>query len=243
MSDRRPSEHGEQLPMPRSAAGTLRPEDLGAHGPVTAPYVWRRGDLVVATKMLDHGFDSRELDLLRVARWAHDLGKQSWSVEATSYTPLSGEELTRSLLRTAEGAAGLPCASSGVLHGLAPVITGGTELSSLRRVIAHLGAGKTASLVAALMGQLHRDVHEALHDGLGPTESKRISDTATTLSALLVDIVQRRLNGSVKHFVELLVVPLSESSPCGLLRLAAPRVPRAPGAGLILSPSKFALVA
>lgn len=232
--------------MPRSAAGTLRPEDLGSHGPATAPYDWRRGDLVVTTKMLDHGFDSRELDLLRVARWAHDLGKQSWSVdatEATSYTRLSGEELTRSLLRTAEESAGLPCASSGVLHGLAPVITGGTELSSLSRVITHLGAGKTASLVAALMGQLHRDVHEALHDGLGPTESKRISDTATTLSALLVDIVQRRLNGSVKHFVELLVVPLSESSPCGLLRLAAPRVPRAPGAGLILGPSKFALAA
>lgn len=233
--------------MSWSTARAIRPEDHGIHPPMLSLDGWQHGDLVMATRIVGHGFDGVELDLLRTASWAHDLGKR-WLVEAKATprnTSLRGEKLARSLLRTAEETAGFPCASSGLLHGLGPALTGETKLSTLRNVVTQLGAGKTASLVAALMGQLHRDVHEALHDELGPAgvESKHISDTAITLSTLLVEIVQRRLNGSVKHFVHLVVVPLSESSPCGLLRLAAPRVPRAPGAGLIPGPNKYALAA
>jgi len=215
--------------------------------------VWQIAHLLRATKMLDHGFDATDTAVLLRAAWtAHDLGKR-WSVEAKSpprSTPSQDEEFTRSLLRTAEETTEFPCVSSGLLNGLGPtpvVITGEAQLSALRHGVAHavMGGGKTWAALDQLMGQLDEDFHRVQRDGRRPTraECERLTDTALTLSALLLAIVQRRLNDFVKHFVELVVVPLSGSSPCGLLRLAARRVPRAPGVGLLPGPSKFALVA
>lgn len=238
--------------MPWPTAGILRPEDLDVHAPVTPPYLARQHDLVVATNMLDHGVDVREVDLLRVASLAHDMGKL-WIVEAKHTqrsTLLHGEELTRSLLRTAEEIVGFPCVSAGLLHGLATshdVINGQHRIAVLRDLVVHLspGLGKSASLACALMERLRQGFDDANRDGRATTRTEiaRLTDAAIRLSGLLRSIVQRRLDSHAEHFAEPIAAPLTESSPCGVLRLAARRVPRAPGGGLIPGPSKFALAA
>ncbi|MFJ6635778.1 hypothetical protein ACIQMR_30925 [Streptomyces sp. NPDC091376] len=223
------------------------------------PYIERQHDLVLATTMMTVGFGEPKIDGLLFAAGArlHDLQKV-WLFQAKAWAPssdLGGEDLTRLLLRTAEETAGLPCVSSGLLHRLEPtpppvgpmsVIDGQHRLSALRTIVHHtMGSGKSATIVFEAMGQLSRRLDEIGRDGRAPTAADfaHLADAADALSALLLSIVQRRHDGYVRRFAYLVAVPLTESSPCGVLRLAAPRVPRAPGAGLVPGLSNFALAA
>jgi hypothetical protein len=258
MSNRLPEEHGAQSLMSRLTLRMLRPEGRDVHVPVT-PHTDRRPDVVLTTNMLSVGVDVPKIDglLLTAGARLHDLQKV-WLFQAKSCAPssdLGSEELTRLLLRTAEETAGLPCVSSGLLHSLEPtpppvgpmyVIDGQHRLSALRTTVHHtMGSGKSATIVFEAMGQLSRRLGEIGRDGRAPTAADfaHLADAAEALSALLLSILQRRHDGYVKRFAYLVAVALTESSPCGVLRLAAPRVPRAPGAGQVPGPSNFALAA
>ncbi|MFB6525406.1 hypothetical protein [Streptomyces sp. NPDC056399] len=234
----------------------LQTKGFGACAPVTDHEP--QPDLVVSSNMLTVGVDVPQIDGLLLTTGSHLKHlKKFWLFQAKrcSSSRLSGEELTRRLLRTAEEAAGFPCVASGLLHRLesAPgstiplrVADGQNRLSALKGIVWHAaGSGKSATLVFEAMGQLSRRLDEFSGGGRAPTSAElaRLADAAGALATLLLDVVQHRLDGSARRFVHLLAVPLTESSPCGLLRLAAPRVPRAPGAVLKPGSSNFALAA
>lgn len=234
---------------------SLRPEDVGLPREMP-PYITRSHDVLLATKMVSHGFDRSRLGLLHgaVAR-LHDLAELPWVIEeASSSSPLSRGDVARLLLRTAEEASGIPCSTSGLLHGIAPkqtipllVMTDGCHrLSELNQVLYHAqGSGKTRTLVTNLVRRLNQRLGRLSRAGHVPTttEIAHVADAAQALSALLLDLAQRLLTGCVKCFGHLVVAPPHESSPCGILRLAVPLVPRAPGAGQLPSPFKFTLAA
>jgi hypothetical protein len=212
-------------------------------------------DLLLTTNMVSVGIDQSRLGLLHTASaHLHDLGK-FWLIEPKTYSRRSpDEDVVRILLHTAEEVSGIPCSASGLLLGLDPtpapvplVMTDGihrlVELKSVLHTTA--GSGKTASVVIDLvdtltqrMGRLNRAGHDVTTAELG-----HIADTAYALSALLLDLVQRLLTGYVRFFGRLVAVPPNGSSPCGVLRLAAPLVPRAPGAGQVPGPTEIALAA
>ncbi|MCZ0978684.1 hypothetical protein O1L60_03990 [Streptomyces diastatochromogenes] len=233
----------------------LQPKGFDAH-PVTD--IEPQLDIVVSTNMLTVGIDEPKIDglLLRAESQLKHLQKV-WLFQAKtrSSSSLPGEELTRRLLRTAEEATGFPCATSWALHALEPVplavdplllLDGQQRLAALEHITWHTaGSGKSATIAFEAMEHLSRRLDEISGAGRTPTSTElaRLAEAAGALSRLLLDIVQRRLDGSAKHVVHLLTVQLTESSPCGLLRLAAPRVPRAPGTGLKPAPSRFALAA
>lgn len=256
VSDQPAGERGNQSPWLSAwamALQMLQTRGFDAH-PVTD--IEPQLDFVVSTNMLTVGFDEPKIDgvLLGAESWLKHLQKV-WLFQAkTRSSPsLPGEGLTRRLLRTAEEAAGFPCATSWALHALEPatlavdpllLLDGQQRLAALKHITWHTaGSGKSATIAFEAMEQLSRRLDEISGAGRTPTSTEfaRLADAAGALSTLLLDVVQHRLDGSAKHIAHLLTVPLTESSPCGLLRLAAPRVPRAPGAGLKPALSKFAL--
>lgn len=258
VSDQPAGERGDQFPWLSAwemALRILQPKGFDAH-PVTG--IEPQLDIVVSTNMLTVGFDEPKIDglLLKAESQLKHLQK-IWLFQAKtrSSSRLPGEELTRRLLRTAEESAGFPCATSWALHALEPVplaaeplllLDGQQRLAALEHITWHTASsGKSATIAFEAMEYLSRRLDEISGAGRTPTSTElaRLADAAGALSMLLLDIVQHRLDCSAKHVAYLFTVPLTESSPCGLLRLAAPRVPRAPGAGWKSDPSKFALAA
>ncbi|MFF9346651.1 hypothetical protein [Streptomyces sp. NPDC014734] len=212
------------------------------------------------SSLLAPGVLSREIQLRRVGVLhsailrLRDLATNPWLiVEPTTFSSLpEGLDIARVLLRTAEGASGIPCSTSGLLHtsGPAPMTTprarfdGQHQLSSVKSILWHAaGSGKTETFVLRLVDQLTQQVSRLNRHGHRPTAAELggIADAAHALSTLLLALAQRLLTGCVQFFAHLVTVPRTESSPCGLSRLAAPCVPRAPGMGLASGPNKFAL--
>ncbi|MDT0459149.1 hypothetical protein RM550_26110 [Streptomyces sp. DSM 41527] len=167
--------------------------------------------------------------------------------------PPRDEELTRFLLCTAEqeDASGIPCSVSGLVWGLAPtplpfVMTDGQHRYGI--LVAPFrpatGSGKTQTYLD-LLERLSARIGRLCQRGHVPTAAdfRGVADAAHELSALLLGLVQRLLDGCAKFVGRLVAVPPSASSPCGVLRLAASLVPRAPGAGPIPAPTEFALAA
>ncbi|WP_346136413.1 hypothetical protein [Streptomyces carpaticus] len=198
--------------------------------------------------------DVPPLGVLRSA----DLVLNGMVIEAKTFArrlgPQSPEAVARLVLRSAEEHSVIPCSVSGPLHGLDPappstelLIDGQHRLSAVETgVRLAAGTGKTAVVLAHLLKSLAQRIGRLNRDGQVPTESDfaRVADDALTLSKLLLGLVQNLLTGCVKVFKHLIAVPPNESSPCGVLRLAVRRVPRAPGvggAGRFISPIGFPL--
>ncbi|MGW7292862.1 hypothetical protein ACWGIB_10805 [Streptomyces xiamenensis] len=239
MTERLPSEPNERArAMEASVAAApqrLRPS-LISWADIAPRGHFRLGDLLSADDVMRY-----------LVIEAKDIARRS--------RPRSREYAGRIVLRTAEKGSGIPCSVSGLLYGLSPtprppielLIDGQHRLSVVEAEVRHAaGSGKTAIAVARLfktltqrMGRLNRNGHVPTADDL-----VRIADEAQALSRLLLDLVQNLLTGCVKVFKHLIAVPPNESSPCGVLRLAVRRVPRAPGvggAGRFISPIGFAL--
>ncbi|MFI9752317.1 hypothetical protein [Streptomyces collinus] len=145
------------------------------------------------------------------------------------------KELTLLLLRTAEESLGFPSITSGLIQGLEPTsppvqLWHGYEnrievLSGL--VYSALGGGKTVAALTTLLqraGRMNRAER-------GQTASllPRLINNTETLRKFLQALTQGFLSGGVQHIACLIAAPPHESSPCGVLRLAAPIVPGAPG--------------
>ncbi|AXE88622.1 hypothetical protein [Streptomyces sp. Go-475] len=255
MNHRPPSEPAARFRAPDwPQPGPLCPEDAELSTEMLRFFNMGQ-DLLLTTNMVSVGIDQSRLGLLHTASaHLHDLGK-FWLVEPKTYSRRSpGEDVARILLRTAEEISGIPCSASGLLLGLNPtpapvplVVTDGihrlVELKSALHMAA--GSGKTANFVINLVDRLTQRMGRLSRFGHDPTTAElgHIANAAYALSALLLDLVQRLLAGYVRFFGRLVAVPPNESSPCGLLRLAAPRVPRAPGVGQVPGPTEFALAA
>ncbi|MGW0857073.1 hypothetical protein [Streptomyces sp. NPDC002690] len=212
-------------------------------------------DLILATSMLSHGVDIDRVGALNLASARLSDWGQFWAFQAknSSNSPKS-EDVARLLLRTAEETLGLPSSTSGLLHGLADapppaqqyVADGQHRLAGLESIVWHsAGAGKTATFIIDLIDQFSHRLDDLSRGGHVPNwaELRHLADAASALSGLLLVLAQRLLMGGGKFFDHLAAVPPNESSPCGVLRLAVPRVPRAPGAGPVPGPTEFTLAA
>ncbi|MFJ3780092.1 hypothetical protein ACIPX0_51405 [Streptomyces sp. NPDC090075] len=223
--------------------------------PPSDPTTEQHSSLMLATSMLSVGVDRSRVGLLHSAAVRlRELVDVPWRVVgpmANSGLP-EGLDITHVLLRTAEEASGLPCSASGLLHRPKPTLPdsgsamagGHHRLSELKSVIHHAtGSGKTATTALTLVDLLTQRMGRVNRHGHRPTaaEAGGIAEAARALSDLLLVLMQRLLTGCVGFFREVVAVPPTASSPCGLLRLAAPRVPRAPGSPHIPGPSGFAL--
>ncbi|MER6018816.1 hypothetical protein [Streptomyces anulatus] len=224
--------------------------------------------LILATNMLSVGIDRSRVGVLHSAvRRLVELAEAPWSVGGPMTRCCTSEgsdsDLARVLLRTAEEASGFPCSASGLLHEQGPLrraadapvvidvsaVTVTAEyqerVSDLTSVVRQAaGSGKTAATTFMLIDELVLLVGRASRRSR-PTiaELGSIADAAQALSAQLVLLTQRLLTGWVWVAGEVVTVPPTASSPCGLLRLAAPRVPRAPGSIQVPGPTDFALAA
>ncbi|MZD56756.1 hypothetical protein [Streptomyces sp. SID5606] len=213
--------------------------------------------MLLATSMLSVGVDLSRVGLLHsAAARLRDLADPWLIVEPKTYSRSlpEGLEIGRYLLRTAEEASGSPCSVSSLLHEQAPtpaacvpvMIDGQHRLTEVMSVIRHAaGSGKTATMVLTLADLLSQRVGRVNRHGHRPTAAELggIADAAQALSTLLLLLAQRLLTGCFEFCEEVVAVPRTASSPCGLLRLAAPRVPRAPGSIQIPGPTEFALAA
>ncbi|MET8680506.1 hypothetical protein ABZW18_23715 [Streptomyces sp. NPDC004647] len=234
---------------------TLRPEAAGVD-PEAPEYLPRHHDLVLATNMLAAGLPkgSRLGLLYGIGARLRDLGRHWVIEEEPSSRAPAAEDLTRLLLRTAEEAPGIPCSTSGLLYGLDPAppsasslaLDGQHQLLEMKDEL-HLatGSGKSWAIVAFWTERLYQRLGRLNRHGAVPTAAEvvHIADEAHALSALLLDLTQRLLTSCVKCFGHFIALPPNDSSPCGVLRLAVPRVPRAPGTSATLGPTKFALAA
>lgn len=253
VTDHPPSEPRLRVRVPEGLeVGSFRPEAVGLP-PEPSQYVNRSHDLLLMTKMVSVGVDRSRLGLLQgAAARLRDLSHLPWTIkEASGPSPLAGGDISLFLLRTSEEASGIPCGTSGLFHGLAPApastslaLDGQHRLSEVQSVLrVPTGIGKTAHFLSRLVDKLAQRLGSLSRDGCIPTLSEfaRIADDAKTLAVLLQDLTQRLLTGCIKSFGHLVSVPPNETSPCGVLRLAVPRVPRAPGVGPVPDPTEFAL--
>ncbi|MFE2423474.1 hypothetical protein [Streptomyces hokutonensis] len=144
-------------------------------------------------------------------------------------------ELTRRFLRTAEEALGIPSIASGIIQGLEPTpppvqlwhdyedrieVVNGIVYSAL-------GSGKT---FAALTTLLHRSGWMNRAERVQTTSLlPHLVNNTEVLREFLQALTQGLLCGGAKLVGCLIAVPPHESSPCGVLRLATPIVPGAPG--------------
>lgn len=221
------------------------------------PVAEQYSSLLVATNMLSVGVDRSRVGLLHSAAVRlRELVDLPWLIVgpmANSSLP-EGLDIARVLLRTAEEASGFPCSASGLLHRPEPTLAasasamagGHHRLSELKSVIHHAaGSGKTATIALTLVDLLTQRIGRVNRHGHRPTAAEvgGIADVARALSGLLLVLTQRLLTGCVGSLGEVVAVPPTASSPCGLLRLAAPRVPRAPGSPQVPGPTGFALAA
>ncbi|MFE3473867.1 hypothetical protein ACFXOI_19850 [Streptomyces bacillaris] len=223
--------------------------------------------LLLATNMLSVGIDRSRVGILHSAvRRLVELAEAPWSVVGpmpSCCAPVGrSSDLAHALLRTAEEASGFPCGVSGLMHGQgplrrafgAPVVVNFSpvtlpvayqerisDLTSEVRLAA--GSGKTAATTFMLIDELVLRVGRAHRRRPTVAELGNIVDAAQALSAQLELLTQRLLTGWVWVAGEVFAVPPTASSPCGLLRLAAPRVPRAPGPIQVPGPTEFALAA
>jgi hypothetical protein len=173
------------------------------------------------------------------------------------------EALTRLLLRTAEKDSGVPGATSGLAHGLraashrAPawIVDGQHRLASVSLTVpTATGSGKSATL-AWLIAELTFTLARARHTRAaaatrempladdGASEFLHAADQAEKLVEFLRGITQEFLSGSVRYGRYRSAVPALQSSPCGVLRLAAPIIPGAPNQGSATVPTDLALAA
>ncbi|MFH9646237.1 hypothetical protein ACH4MU_15565 [Streptomyces albidoflavus] len=220
--------------------------------------------LLLTTNMISHGIDRSRVGMLHSAIVRlRDLMDLPWTViePGTSSIRSEGRDIARDLLRTAEEALGFPCSTSGLLRRQEPTSAtgvpvvadgqhqGGAVLLDGQHRITHLksvvrlttGTGKTAAMALTLVDQLSQRIGRVNRDGRRPTPADLggIADAAQALSALLLLLAQRLLTGCFEFRGEAVSVPPTASSPCGLLRLAAPRVPRAPGSTQVPDPTGF----
>ncbi|MFD4553486.1 hypothetical protein ACFWP5_04045 [Streptomyces sp. NPDC058469] len=71
----------------------------------------------------------------------------------------------------------------------------------------------------------------------------RIIRDARALADFLLELTLYVLSGFARYFGHFAAPPPTDTSPCGVLRLTVPVIPRAPGSGPFFSPTDFALVA
>jgi hypothetical protein len=209
-------------------------------------------DLVVkvSPQIMSRGVDVTRLGtVLAVSGWLRDLARSAGS-EGNSLA--ASEDAARFLLRTSEEATGIPCSASGMLQRLSPtspldslyLLNGQHRLSAVTSLLRQAtGRGKTRVVFDLMVGQLSRRLDYLDRDGHVPTavEITHIADAAHTISVLLLDFAQHLLKGYVGARAYGIAFPVTECSPCGVLRLAAPRIPRAPGSAPVPGPVKFAL--
>ncbi len=224
--------------------------------------------LLMVTNTLSVGIDRSRVGILHSAvRRLVELAEAPWSVVGPMPRCCApeggGSDLAHVLLRTAEEASGFPCSASSLMNGQVPLrrafgapvvidfspVTVTAEyqerLSDLTSEVRQAaGSGRTAATTIMLIDELVFRVGRA-HRRSRPTVAElwTIVDAAQALSAQLALLTQRLLTGWVWVAGEVTAVPPTASSPCGLLRLAAPRVPRAPGPIQIPGPTDFALAA
>lgn len=169
--------------------------------------------------------------------------------------------LTRQLLRTVEEICGVPCITSGLLHGLNAgepsvplrVVDEAHRLSQVLEVTAATGGGKTEAALTVAEGLLQRmgRLNRAkTPSGSGPervgndaAQLMQVANDAEALAEFLREITQDCLSDTVPYVRHLVAVPPHQSSPCGVLRLAASIVPNAPGQGPTAVPANLALAA
>lgn len=181
--------------------------------------------------------------------------------------------LTRNLLHSAETDSGLPSITSPLAHGPVPAgychrsyigtwlpwvggghhgpVNGGG--ARLFPVAAPTGGGKSLTTAFVIYEALAQRTRRLGLMNLDPTAPEITEPTASELAhvvrdaerlaAFLLTLLQRLLTGVVQRFEYLVAVPPTASSPCGVLRLAVPIVPGAPGLGLFIGLTKFVLAA
>ncbi|MDQ0772894.1 hypothetical protein QF026_001360 [Streptomyces aurantiacus] len=145
------------------------------------------------------------------------------------------KELTLLLLRSAEEASSAPSITSGLIQGLEPTpppvqlwhryenrieVVNGLVYSAM-------GGGKTFAALTVLLQRAGR-VSRAEQGQTGSFLARLVNNTEV-LREFLQALTQGLLCGGAQHIECLIAVPPHESSPCGVLRLAAPIVPGAPG--------------
>lgn len=237
----------------RSAAPTV----------ILAPGLGGQGQTIAALHELVWGFDGMKGIGLsertshglawEVAEALHLWGKTTRSRRQPVPDP-TGNELAPVLLRTAEEFSGFPCLMSWLAHGLGPapasaqatLFSGATRLSTVRKIVQYYaGSGKTEAYIGRVLGRLERQIDGLLVRGLPPTTADldHLSREAEQLALFLLVVMQRQLDGRASSVEYLVAVPPHASSPCGVLRLAVPLVPNAPGRGPFSGPTDFVLAA
>ncbi|MET8980972.1 hypothetical protein ABZX85_35755 [Streptomyces sp. NPDC004539] len=162
---------------------------------------------------------------------------ESWSSKLKGLNDRASdlpEELTLLLLRTVEEASGFPSITSGLIHGIElttpPVQLWRSYEEHVEAVYglvnAAMGGSKTLGRLITqfqLAGQAIWAERIKATSFLG-----RLVNDVETARKFLQDLAQGLCDG-VQHIEYLVAVPPHESSPCGVLRLASPIVPGAPG--------------
>ncbi|GAA3162455.1 hypothetical protein GCM10017688_05930 [Streptomyces ramulosus] len=182
--------------------------------------------------------------------WNH---LSAWTVRTSARRALStvaDQDLTGTLLRTAEDVTGTRGITSGLAYGLEAVprpfplpadrmlIDGQHRVSAVLEVLT--GMGKTEAFLRTAL-QLHDRMSQ-----VGPYSTADLDalvQDAEKLAESLRQFAQTSVSYSAWHIKFLVGVLPHASSPCGVLRLATPIVPGAPGQGLVTVPADLALAA
>ncbi|RZU37620.1 hypothetical protein EV284_2798 [Streptomyces sp. BK022] len=145
----------------------------------------------------------------------------------------NGKELTPLLLRTAEETSVIPSVTSGLIWGLDPTPVPvdiwqslGRAVTSAEKLVVAVSSYGAAVDVVRRVGRIARAGRPA-----PAAFSVDIIDEVEEVQEVLRNLAQGLLLGGVQKAELVFALPPHAASPCGLLRLAAPIVPGAPGAG------------
>ncbi|MFF7166921.1 hypothetical protein ACFZBP_37005 [Streptomyces sp. NPDC008086] len=172
------------------------------------------------------------------AAWRAQNVLETWSSKLKGLRDHASDfakELTLLLLRTVEEASGVPSITSGLIQGLEPTPppvqlwhNHEHHIGAVNEIVyAAMGSGKTFTALTTLLQRAGR-VNRAERIQTASFLTRLVND-AEVLGEFLRALTQGFLCGGVQHLQYLVAVPPHESSPCGVLRLAAPIIPGAPG--------------
>ncbi|MFE3601291.1 hypothetical protein [Streptomyces sp. NPDC059142] len=167
---------------------------------------------------------------------------------ATSEGP--ARELTLSLLRTAESTNGRPSITTGLHYGLKTeplsdstwIVDGQQRLAPLLKSSRRAGEGRTASQFRLLADGLALQLNR-LSRATEASSAESIVRNARALADSLLELTLHILSSFAHYFGHFAAPPPTDASPCGVLRLTVPAIPRAPGVWPFSGPTDFALVA
>ncbi|MFD9872570.1 hypothetical protein ACFXI8_00555 [Streptomyces niveus] len=177
-----------------------------------------------------------------VADWLSD-EPNAFAGDEPVATDSSARDLTLHLLRTAEEHNGWSSITGGLHYGFNPAPSFGSNWIADGQH--RLGDRKRAVLLRLLaerLGQALCGLSRAI-EAANAEQISRSLRNARALADFLLELTVSVLIGFARYFGHFAAPPPTGTSPCGVLRLAVPVIPRAPGVRSFPGPTNFALVA